>query len=183
LKNSYEIHGDVTAIFINSPKHGFVEVFIDTADLERVSSISGSWYVALNDTNNKLYVRGWDKGKKIHLHRLITNAQDGLVVDHVDGNPLNNTRINLRVCTVAENCQNHVRPSKGNKSGVLGVCWHQRDRRWRVQCNINGKRKYMGGYKTLKEAAAAAQDVRAKYMPFSLEARIKRENQHQGTTG
>lgn len=49
------------------------------------------------------YLRALIDGKQILLHRLIMGVNDAMTVDHIDGDPLNNTRANLKVCTNAEN--------------------------------------------------------------------------------
>ncbi|MCH7719226.1 MAG: HNH endonuclease, partial [Chloroflexi bacterium] len=54
------------------------------------------------------------------MHRLITNAPKGLIVDHIDHNGLNNTRNNLRLCTPEQNDYNR-RPQKGSTSKYKGV--------------------------------------------------------------
>jgi len=50
-----------------------------------------------------LYVRGIVEGRQVLLHRFIMQAPENMDVDHIDGNPLNNLRSNLRLCTTAEN--------------------------------------------------------------------------------
>ena len=59
------------------------------------------------------------KDKRIYLCRAILPPGDGLVIDHIDRNPLNNTRANLRICTKEENNWN-----KGPHNGkqYKGVC-------------------------------------------------------------
>jgi len=58
--------------------------------------------------------------KTIYIHQCILTAPAGMVVDHIDGNPLNNQKSNLRICTRAENCWNKRR-AKNNTSGFRGV--------------------------------------------------------------
>lgn len=49
------------------------------------------------------YIAGNVGGSRVYLHRFLTNAPKGMVVDHLDGDPLNNCRANLRVISHAEN--------------------------------------------------------------------------------
>jgi hypothetical protein len=78
----------------------------------------------------------------------------GYVVDHIDGDPLNNRRDNMRIVTSSENSWNQ-KISKANKSGYKGVCFAAREGRWRAQIRKN-KRQYMLGYfKDPADAAAA----------------------------
>lgn len=52
------------------------------------------------------YVRGYKDGQRVRLHRIITDAPEGLEVDHINHDPLDNRKVNLKVCTHAENMQN-----------------------------------------------------------------------------
>ena len=109
------------------------------------------------------------KGKKIYLHKEIAARMfgeeelDGMEVDHIDRNPLNNSRRNLRLVTHQQNCWNR---SKGinNTSGVPGVSWDKSKHKWRVHI----ANKYVGYY-TTKEAATEArrQAERAMYGKFA----------------
>jgi hypothetical protein len=62
------------------------------------------------------------------MHRVLLNVPPGMVADHIDGNGLNNTRANLRVCTQAENSFNR-RIHSNNKLGVKNVSLESRDGR------------------------------------------------------
>lgn len=70
-------------------------------------------------------------GRHTYMHRLLMKPPDGLVVDHRDGNGLNNTKDNLRIATRGEN--------NSNKHTKLGVSWGKRDKKWKVQIKKNGK--------------------------------------------
>lgn len=85
------------------------------------------------------------------MHRLLMGlgTGDGRVIDHVDGDGLNNTRINLRICTPTQNAQHRVRTS--NCTGYKGVY----RRRGKFVAQIGAEKHYLGIFGTAKEAAAA----------------------------
>ena len=85
---------------------------------------------------------------KIHIckkffktHRVVFLYHYGYMpkfVDHIDGNRLNNKIENLRAATASQNCMNQ-KISTRNTSGVKGVMWHKRDKKWFVQLRVNSK--------------------------------------------
>ena len=87
------------------------------------------------------------KRKYIRLHKFITNTSNE-IIDHINGDKLDNTKTNLRICTSAENIQKAYRPR--NKSGVRGVI-QTRHKTWNCYIEVNTK-KYSKTYKT-KEIA------------------------------
>lgn len=97
-----------------------------------------------NFGSNKKYWRLKHKNKTIMVHRIIWvlhNQQDlpiNIVVDHVNGDSLDNRIENLRACSITENNQNR-RLSCNSSTGANGVTWSD-DGRYRVGININGKR-------------------------------------------
>lgn len=86
------------------------------------------------------------------MHREITKAEPGLVVDHIDHDTLNNTRANLRICTHQNNVIAH-RLSRANKSGFTGVFFNKSRRKWDAQIKLDGKSIHLGRFKTPEEAA------------------------------
>jgi hypothetical protein len=89
-------------------------------------------------------------GTLLSMHRQLMRTGPGLVVDHINGNPLDNRKENLRVVTQRENCRNRG-PSKSNRTGHLGVSYD-----WRFQvyaAHIN--RELIGHFPTLSEAVTA----------------------------
>jgi hypothetical protein len=75
-------------------------------------------------------------------------------IDHINNIKTDNRISNLRLSTSAENNCNRG-PNPTSRSGVKGVHWHKRDKRWRATIKVNRKRTYLGNFKTLEEAAAA----------------------------
>ena len=105
------------------------------------------------------YPRIWQDGKRQPLHRLVMDAPKGVPVDHINGDILNCTRANLRLCSNAENNRNS-RMRKDNSSGRKGVCWDRQKGKWRAAIKLDGKQKHLGLF-TCLEAAAAAYDKAA----------------------
>lgn len=85
---------------------------------------------------------------------VVGHPEPGFVVDHINGNGLDNRRENLRIITNKENirCQ---RINRNNTSGYRGVSWHKGKQRWEARIRVNGKRLNLGRYKTAEEAAYA----------------------------
>ena len=78
---------------------------------------------------------------------------EGLEIDHIDGNVLNNRIENLRAVTAAENKRN-LRLNRTNKSGVAGVRWVADRGKWAVYCREGGKVKALGRYGNFADAVS-----------------------------
>lgn len=122
------------------------------------------------------------EGKKIHyLHRKILNAPDGYVVDHIDQNPLNNCRSNLRLATTSQNLSNQRNTNNGfkNKSSVYrGVVWHKVHKCWHAQLNYMKQRIHIGSFDTEDEAAIAYNYVAKQILgEFAVLNNIKKKRQ------
>lgn len=124
---------------------------VDDEDFERVSQFN---WVA-RKIQGKFYVM-----KMLWLHRVIMNAPDGVLVDHINGNPLDNRRSNLRLCTHKENMRNRGK-SKNNTSGFKGVSWNNQSNKWQAQIAVNKKTIPLGMF-VEKEDAARAYDKAAR---------------------
>jgi hypothetical protein len=77
---------------------------ISAADYPRVSPYK--WRLQVNEHSGKQYATTDILGRKVYLHRFLTNCPRGLVVDHEDGDGLHDWRENLRVTTHAFNQAN-----------------------------------------------------------------------------
>lgn len=77
-----------------------------------------------------------------------------IVVDHIDGNGLNNTRGNLRLCTIAENLHGIMRGPRG-RSRYRGVSWHSATGKWEARISVRGKRISLGLFSSEEDAAIA----------------------------
>jgi hypothetical protein len=117
-------------------------------------------YELLNQWKWKLLANGaaarnvWLKDEKkyvmIYMHRLIMDAPIGKVVDHINGNRIDNRRSNLRVCEHRQNIQNQ-KLRIDSKSGIKGVYLHNQNKTWCARF----RRKHLGVFKTPELAAQA----------------------------
>lgn len=174
LKNRYEVRGEVTAIFCNG--NGVTrEALIDTEKLELIRSFPNSWmlhgrnYVKHEQTKRTVKQR-------VFLHRIIASPPPDKYVDHINGNPLDNRNVNLRVCSHSENLQNQTRRRSDNSSGHRGVYYNKRQGVWGASCCVNNKRTHLGFFATRDDAGAAAALARKSTMPFSPEATMETNN-------
>ena len=119
------------------------------------SKLGGKFYARRSVRINKKYA-GY-----LLMHRFIMNPDIGLVVDHQNGNTLDNRKCNIRICTYSENRMNSVKTIY-NKSGYKGVCWHKTGNKWVSKIEINKTVHYLGLFSDLKEAAKAYNDAAIK---------------------
>jgi len=135
---------------IESPTHGTHRVLLDDDDYDRVM-VMGKWN--LLKVRSTFYVLA-QSGSWNYLHRFIMKEElekspKGMVVDHINGNGLDNRKENLRVCTVAQNNQNGPPQGKIKFRGVNQHGSNYRAQIWTPKA-IN-----IGTFPTIEEAALA----------------------------
>lgn len=99
----------------------------------------------------------------LRMHRIITNAPQDKQVDHINGNPLDNRKCNLRVCTQKENSRNREKRKEKTSSIYKGVCFHKRKHKWQASITLDGKLIHLGYFKTQNEAALIYNEAAKKY--------------------
>lgn len=171
--NKFEIIGDVVYIKVMH-KGNELKVEVDANDFDRIlGEVTGS--INIRHTSPKygkcfyVYYTKFSDGKRLDLplHRFIlNNPPKELVVDHIDGDTLNNKSSNLRAVTQQQNCQNQ-RVRKNNASGERGVRFDEGKNRWIATVFVRGK-AYRKVKKTFEEAVEAVRELRAIHMPYSM---------------
>lgn len=82
-------------------------------------------------------------------------------IDHINGNQSDNRIDNLRAASPNENAWNRG-PSAINTSGVKGVNWHKKQKRWVARITYAGKRHNLGSFHAISDAAAAYAEAAAR---------------------
>jgi len=126
-----------------------------TTVLESGKKRVNKWYVSEVVTGKKY---AFDGSKRKSIHRAVMGYPKNMFVDHINGNPLDNRKENLRVCTPSENIQN-CKPRRNSRSGYKGV-WLSKDglkiKAYIAVPGTSGKETIrLGSFKTLEEAARA----------------------------
>jgi hypothetical protein len=134
------------------PVAGGHEALVDDEDYELVAQ--HRWRLAKGG-----YARTWMpmiRGRRasVSMHRLLVPAQ---VVDHVNGNGLDNRRGNLRPATPAENARNR-RKLCAATSQYRGVSWNERRGAWKSSVYHAGRRYFLGYFTNELDAAEAYQE-------------------------
>jgi hypothetical protein len=130
------------------PLAGGLYVYVDAADFESLNKYT--WRV-----HGGYAVRTENK-KRIYMHREIMQPPKSMVVDHMDGNRLNDCRINLRICTPTENGRNKAKYAyAGSTSRFKGVGHEKDGDRWYSKFCFNGKSLWLGFFDEEIEAARA----------------------------
>lgn len=147
------------------------EVLVDDEDIswlkvwrwKFIAKKSGGGY-AFRDIKDPLT----GKWRQRLMHREIMKAPRGMLVDHIDGDSLNNQKSNLRLVTPTQNQQNQTASRKDNTSGVKGVSWSPSKKAWRVSITVNGVHKTLAYVETLEEGRDLYnQTALAEFGPFA----------------
>ena len=137
---------------------------VDDEDFEYLSQ--WKWYASKDD--HRFYartsIRVCETGRQatVRMHRHILSLNNSkFLVDHRDGNGLNNQKSNLRVATPSQNAANKSSIQNGY-SKYLGISWHKKIKRWEARISKNNKSHYLGVFKTEIEAAIAYNNAATK---------------------
>ena len=157
--NRYEYNQDLNCWmgYANNTGNAF---FFNKDDYELICN--HCWY----ENNDGRIMTRLSKDKLIFIHRLILfgehDGNTGVLVDHINRNPLDNRRSNLRTCNAEENARN-VTVQEGTYSGVLGVSWYEPGKKWRAYICPNRKFISLGYYDNIEDAIAARRAAEERY--------------------
>lgn len=131
---------------------------VDDEDFEWLSQ--WKWQAKLKQGKKDWYAIRYkyapvDRQTMVSMSRLIMKAPDGVLIDHWNGDTLDNQKGNLRPATQAQNQHNQRRLRKDNTSGKKGVYLNTRSGRYVAQIFVATKRQYIGTFDTAQQAADA----------------------------
>ncbi len=153
--NTYEFYDDYCLMNLFDKNQNIIaQAIIDLDDYEKVKD--KKWCL-------DMHRGGYASDRNETLHSFLFKAKSqGLYIDHINGNRLDNRKTNIRLCTQMQNTYNRGLASNSS-SGYKGVSWHSRIKKWQTRIGFNHKRKHLGYYNTKKEAALAYNEAAIKY--------------------
>lgn len=122
---------------------------VDDDDFQRLSR--RQWQAVVK---NERLVYAIDSATGERMHRLVLDAPSGVVVDHINGDGLDNRRSNLRLGTQSQNLANS-RKRSGTTSSFKGVSFHRASGKWRAYIKQHRKQFHLGLFESESEAAEA----------------------------
>ncbi len=119
---------------------GGLFTIIDDSDFDKVSKYT--WYIGRGNyaTTTTINVSG------ISLHRFIIKPPSDMVVDHIDGDRLDNRKSNLRVCTHSENLKNRIKHDRSGTSKYKGVTYNRECGKWISRIRVDNVKYGLGSY-------------------------------------
>lgn len=143
---------------VSTPKYKNAICKVDLCDYDKVSSIH--WW-AYGAEGGVTYVQGQVNKKQESIHRIINNTPEDLSTDHINGDGLDNTRLNLRTVTKLGNNKNRRIPSN-NTTGHMGVKLNKSGTYY-AYIMVNNKQINLGTYTTFEDAVTARKEGEIRY--------------------
>ena len=142
---------------------GYMEIYVGNKqfakiDVEDYDKVKGYWWSLSTKRGFTQYAQAHsshDSKSRLHLsmHRVILGLTDTGLVDHINGDGLDNRKSNLRIATTQENAFNQK--SNRGSSKFKGVSFRKDNNLWRAYVTKDGKRTYLGDHATEIDAAMA----------------------------
>ena len=153
--NEYDLSGEYGIGWTSNTKKEF---YFDLEDYDKIKDYC--WIEDIGITGySSVRARVPGENIKVIMNWVILGEK---WYDHINRNPLDNRKENLRKVTRTENNRNRT-ISKNNKSGVVGVLWNSRNNNWRVRIMVNKKSIEIGQFLNKEDAIKARLEAEFKY--------------------
>lgn len=152
----------VRKLFSYNKKTGELTRLTRTARCTKIGEVAGSVWtdgfakyrlVSVDNVQHKMHRIIW---------LLVTGKWPAHVIDHINGDGVDNRWCNLRAVTAVENSRNR-RLCRRNTSGCPGVWWRADNKKWRVLIRVNGRLLHLGHFEELDIAIAARKAAEVKH--------------------
>jgi hypothetical protein len=170
-KNNYFIDGDNAYIKIIQKNMTEHLVILDVDNLYRALSLGYKWHVQWHKAANKFYVHatiylgmfnGKPRYKNITLHSFLFSKNKNEVIDHINGNGLDNRVSNITVGSSKHNSENRLDKNSNNTSGYRNVT--KIGKYWRVQIQLDSQNHmFKEKFINVEDAGRFAEEMRLKY--------------------
>ena len=127
---------------------------VDNEDYELLSKYKWASQNGYAARSTLVHENRSDNLRRMLMHREIMGARKGQEIDHINRNPLDNRKSNLRFCTRSINNHN-MGAKKNSRSGVKGVYFQKGVNKWHVQIMVERSRYYLGLFENLTAAKEA----------------------------
>lgn len=157
IKNKYKIIGDYVEIY-----KGKYTAYLDLDDFNYFNKSR----IYFNRIPDKDYVSllTFKDGRKQSISRIILNENSkNRVVDHINGNPLDNRKSNLRSISYNDNMKNKFTYSNNNSSNISGITYIKKKKIWVARIQVEGKRLFLGSSKDFEKVKKLRLDAEKKY--------------------
>lgn len=157
-------------------KYFSIKVKVDREDYKYLSTMKWYAYYSSNSMKIYTYTKKSDRSRIVWLHRLLVNCPKGMVVDHINGNGLDNRKRNLRICTREQNSLNIGKSDTPATSKYIGVYYNKScpSKPWKASISINNKTVNLGQFSLESDAAKfrdkIALQIRGKYARLNFES-------------
>lgn len=143
---------------------------VDDEDFEMLSK----WTWCIGQAGTGYYAKAYNGGgaaaqRFAYMHRIIMDLVpgDGVEVDHINHDGLDNRRRNLRVCSHKENARN-VSIGRANTSGFKGVSWDRSRNKWGASIKVDGRKLHLGRFACLRDAVREYDSAAVRFFgPFA----------------
>lgn len=152
--NIYDLSGEYGVGYTSNTNEPF---YFDLEDYKKIKDFY--WYVS---EDGYILAPQSNSSKQILLHRLIMDAKEDELVDHIKHRKFDNRKTKLRIVNKNQNAMNAVLPSN-NTSGVKGVYWIKQNNKWLASIKVNQKQIYLGYFTEFNDAVIARKQAEEKY--------------------
>lgn len=134
------------------PLKGGATALVDAADYPRLAQ--HTWFMSQEGYAVGLLPNGHGKFALLYMHRVILQPAPGELVDHINSNPFDNRRQNLRLASSHQNHQNR-RVKSNSHTELKGVGWHKEREKYYARIQLQGIRVHLGYFQDAATAALA----------------------------